>query len=216
MLLQARDEETGQAMSDTQIRDEIITLLIAGHETVASALTWTWYLLSLHPAVRARLKNEVDTVLGIRPPTSADLPNLPYTAQVFSEALRLFPPAWVITRHASGPDMLDGYEIPAGALVILSPYALHRHPEFWPNPEGFDPERFVPGNPPARFSYIPFGGGPRLCIGNTFAQIEASLILARLTQYYRLDLIPGEKVQVDALVTLRPHGGLRMRLAAGK
>lgn len=211
MLLRARDEETGQSMSDRQVRDEILTLLIAGHETVASALTWTWYLLSLHEESRQRLQAEVRSGLGMRSPTTADLQLLPYTAQVFSEALRLFPPAWLITRSAIEADSLGEYPIPAGSLMIISPYVLHRSPEFWPNPEGFDPGRFAQ-EPSRRFAYIPFGAGPHLCIGSGFAQVEAQLILARISQAFRLDLLPGEKVQVDALVTLRPHQGLKMRL----
>lgn len=212
MLLRARDEETGKPMEDRQVRDEVITLLIAGHETVASALTWTWYLLSLYPAAGEKLRAEAGSLPGDGLPSAAGLDALPYTNQVFSEALRLYPPAWLITRQARAVDELDGYPIPAGALVILSPYALHRRPDFWPNPEGFDPDRFAEGSTPPRFAYIPFGGGPRLCIGNIFAQTEAALILARVSQCYRLDLLPGAHPKVDALVTLRPHGGMPMRL----
>ncbi|NMB87618.1 MAG: cytochrome P450 [Chloroflexi bacterium] len=213
-LLQARDEHSGQAMTLTQVRDEVITLLIAGHETVASALTWSWYLLAQHPAAREELEAELERVLHGRPPGTADLPALEYTALVFHEALRLYPPAWVITRQALAGDEACGYRIPAGALVIISPYVLHRHPRLWPDPERFDPLRFVedPQCSRPRFSYIPFGSGPRLCIGNHFALVEAQLILAAVAQRFRLELDPGQDVQVDALVTLRPRRGLPMRL----
>jgi cytochrome P450 len=152
--------------------------------------------------------------LGGRLPTSADLSSLPYTAQIFSEALRLYPPAWVITRRAVEEDELLGYPIPVGALVIISPYAVHRRPDFWPDPEAFRPERFSPENEAARqrFSYIPFGGGPRLCIGSHFAAVEAHLIMAMVAQQFQLELAPTEAVQVDALVTLRPRSGMPMLL----
>jgi len=214
MLLRARDEQTGQPMSEEQVRDEVITLLIAGHETVASALTWSWYLLAQHPQVWEKLHAEVSSVLQDRLPTTADLPSLPYTAQVFSEALRLYPPAWLITRKAAEEDEIEGYRIPKGALIIISPYVIHRHPKYWENPLTFDPERFseARGKSHPRYAYIPFGGGPRLCIGSQFAQVEATLILAMVTQRYRLELPRGSQVKVDALVTLRPHGGLAMRV----
>lgn len=212
MLLQARDSESGRPMSDQQIRDEIITLLIAGHETVASALTWSWYLLALTPGVWQNLRAEVEGTLSNRLPGSADLDRLSYTGQVFSEALRLYPPAWLITRRAIAADELRGYPIPPGALMIISPYVIHRHPGFWPQPEEFAPERFseeAEARQP-RYAYIPFGGGPRLCIGSNFARVEGKLILAMVTQRFRLELLPEAQVQVDALVTLRPHGGLEM------
>lgn len=214
MLLQARDEETGQPMTDLQVRDEVLTMLIAGHETVASALTWTWYLLSQNPAARARLKEEVRTVLGSRLPNSADLPSLPYTAQVFSEALRLYPPAWVITRRAVEADELMGYPVPVGALMIMSPYVVHRLPDHWADPLAFRPERFSPESEVGRhrYAYIPFGGGPRLCIGSHFAAVEAHLIIAMVTQRFCLELDPSADVQVDALVTLRPRVGMPMKL----
>jgi cytochrome P450 len=210
MLLQARDEETGQPMSDEHVRDEVLTMLIAGHETVASALTWTWYLLAGSPDARACLGEEVQRALKGRMPTTADLPALPYTAQVFSEALRLYPPAWVITRRAIEADELLGYPVPEGALVIISPYAVHRRPDFWEDPQAFHPERFGRASEQHRFAYIPFGGGPRLCIGSGFAAVEAHLIMAMVAQRFELELAPSARVQVDALVTLRPHDGLPM------
>ncbi|MEZ4646789.1 MAG: cytochrome P450 [Chloroflexota bacterium] len=180
MLLAARDEESGQGLSDDEIRDEMITLLIAGHETVASALTWGWYLLSLHPTVRTRMEAEVDGVLNGRFPTPADLDQLPFTRQIFDETLRLYPPAWLITRRALADDEIGRHTIPARSILILSPYVTHRHPAYWPNPLGFDPERFETAvhKERPRYAYIPFGGGPRLCIGDRFALLEAPLIMA--------------------------------------
>lgn len=214
MFLQARDEETGEGMSDAQIRDEMMTLLIAGHETVASALTWGWYLLSMNPTVRVRLEAELDAVLHGRSPTVADLPDLPYTRAVFEETLRLYPPAWLITRRAIDADEIGGVTIPPRALMILSPYVTHRHPDYWPNPLGFDPDNFLGDavRQRPRFAYIPFGGGPRLCIGDGFALLEAQLMIATIAQRFRLNLVPGHPVKVDALVTLRPHAGLLMAL----
>ena len=214
MLLQARDPDNGQPMSRQQLRDEVITLLIAGHETVASALTWTFYLLAKSPATVAALQAEVQQVLGGRLPTSADLPKLTLTGQIFDEALRLYPPAWLITRKSLAVDRLDGREVLPGALFIISPYAVHRHPQVWTEPEAFDPGRFAADadRQRPRFAYIPFGGGPRLCIGNHFALTEARLILAMVAQRFLLELPPGSKVIPDPLVTIRPHGGLPMRL----
>jgi cytochrome P450 len=215
MLLQARDEETGQPMSDLHVRDEVLTMLIAGHETVASALTWTWYLLAGQPEARQRLRSEVECVLGGREPGVQDLAQLSYTGQVFAEALRLYPPAWVITRRAEEMDEIQGYSIPAGALVIMSPYVVHRSPDFWENPLAFLPTRFDVEREARqhRFAYIPFGGGPRLCIGSHFATLEATLIMAMVTQRFWLELGAEKPVEMDALVTLRPHGGMPMRLA---
>ncbi len=215
MLIEARDEESGGAvLTDRQIRDEIITLLIAGHETVASALTWSWYLLAQHNEIWEQMRDEVSRLSADRPPCYTDLERLPFTAAVFSEALRLYPPAWLITRKALGEDELGGQKIPAGSLIVISPYVIHRHPQFWEDAEVFLPQRFLNGRERAipRYAYIPFGGGPRLCIGNNFAMIEGSLILAGVTQRYRLELAAERPVRVDPLVTLRPHHGLPMRL----
>lgn len=212
MLLAARDEETGEGMSDRQVRDEVMTLLIAGHETVASALAWTWYLIARAPEVERKLHAEVDAVLGGRLPSAADLPRLMYTRQVFEEALRLYPPAWIITRKTLAADVLGGYPIPAGALVVLSPYVTQRRPDLWENPEAFDPERFAParaaGRP--RFAYFPFGGGARLCIGNHFALVEAQLIIASVAQRFHLRLASDHPVEPEPSVTLRPRHGLLM------
>lgn len=213
MFLAARDEETGKTMSDRQVRDEVMTMLVAGHETVASALTWTWMLLAQNPPARERLERELSTVLGGAMPSSAQIPALEVTGQTFHEALRLYPPAWVISRKAIEDDEVGGYPIPSGALVIISPYAVHRRLDLWPEPEAFRPERFAVQSTENRnrHAFIPFGAGPRLCIGNQFAQIEAVLILAALAQRFRLDLV-GPAPAVESLVTLRPHGGLPMRI----
>jgi cytochrome P450 len=214
MLLKARDPETGSAMTPEQVRDEVITILIAGHETVASALTWSWYLLAKHPAQWEQMHAEGKRVLGDEPPTTGDLADIPYTGQVFSEALRLYPPAWLITRKSIEADRIDNIDIQPGALIILSPYTIHRHPEFWQNPEEFNPERFSQGQEKSRprFAYIPFGGGPRLCIGDQFAMIEAQLIMAMVTQRFRLELLPHRPVEADPLVTIRPKHGLPMKV----
>jgi len=214
MLLKARDPESGSPMTPEQVRDEVITILIAGHETVASALTWSWYLLAKHPQQWEQMRAEVSSVLGARLPSTGDLKDLPITGQVFSEALRLYPPAWLITRKSLEADQIDGIDIPPGALIIISPYTIHRHPAYWEHTESFDPSRFSPEqekNRP-RFAYIPFGGGPRLCIGDQFAIIEAQLILAMVTQRFRLELLPHRPVEADPLVTIRPKHGLPMKV----
>ena len=214
MLLHLRDAETGESMDDHQLHDEVITLLLAGHETTAIALSWTWYLLAGHPEVESRLRAELDAVLGGRVPTSDDLAQLTYTRMVIEEAIRLYPPAWSILRRAVGDDQIGRYRIPAGTSIFISPYAVHRHPDFWENPEAFDPERFTPERCAARphFAYIPFGGGPRQCIGNTFALTEAELILATVAQRYHLRALPGQTVRPNPLITLRPQGGLPVLL----
>ena len=216
-LLEARDEQSGVGMTDRQLRDEVITLLIAGHETVASALIWTWYLLSQNPPAADRLRLELAQVVGGRVPAADDLPNLPYTRMVFEEALRLYPPAWMISRKALAEDKIDCGEthiIPANALVIISPYIIHRHPTYWESPDIFNPERFtldkISGRP--HFSFIPFGGGPRLCIGDNFARFEAQLIIASIAQRFRLELLGNPQIEPEPLVTLRPKHGLSMRI----
>jgi cytochrome P450 len=214
LLMEARDEETGQAMSDRQLRDEVITLFIAGHETTANALAWTFYLLAKHPEAEERLRNELDEVLGgsHRTPTVADLPRLPYARMVVEEAMRLYPPAWITDRQAIAEDEIRGHRIPKGAHVVISPYVTHRLPDLWEDPERFDPERFSPENSVGRprYAYFPFGGGPRQCIGKGMALVEAQLILATVAHRYRLRLASDRPVQPEALVTLRPHGGLPM------
>lgn len=210
MLMLTRDEETGETMNDRQLRDEVMTLMLAGHETTATTLTWTWYLLSEHPDVARRLREELAAVLGGRTPTMSDVPNLVYTRMVIEESLRLYPPAWVTVRKVDNDDIIGGYHIPAGSTVVVSAYVLHRNPTFWPDPERFDPERFTPERVAERprFAYIPFSAGPRQCIGNTFALVEAQLILATIAQRYHLDVAPGHRVAPEPLITLRPKGGM--------
>jgi cytochrome P450 len=212
LLMDARDEETGEAMSDKQLRDEVVTLFVAGHETTANALTWASYLLSTHVAVGRQLHAEVDETLQGRVPTAADLPNLTYTRMVIDETLRLYPPAWVTNRRAIEDDIVCGYRIPADATISISPYVTHRDPTLWENPEGFDPDRFAPersaGRP--RYAYFPFGGGPRQCIGKGFALLESTLVLALLAQRYELQLVPGRRVETEAMATLRPRYGMWM------
>ena len=214
MLLAARDEETGDKMSDEQLRDEVLTLVLAGHETTANALSWTWYLLSQHPEVERKLHAELDEVLGGRPPTMADLVNLNYTGMVIDEAMRIYPPVWAIGRAAIEDDEIMGYRIARGSNVMLSQWLTHRHPSYWENPERFEPERFsaerAVGRP--RYAYFPFSGGPRQCIGNIFALTEANLILAAVAQKYRPRLVPGHRVEPYPLITLRPRYGLTMTL----
>jgi len=214
MLLSAQDEETGQGMNDRQVRDEVMTLLLAGHETTANTLTWTWYLLSQSPEIEHRLHAEVNEVLGGRVPTVADLPELKYTRMVLEEVLRLYPPTPILSRKAIAADELQGYRIAANSMIMISPYAVHRHPALWEEPDRFDPERFTPKYAGARppYAYFPFGGGPRICIGNNFAMMEAQLILATVAQRYQLRLVPGHPVEPQMVVTLRPRYGLPMTL----
>jgi cytochrome P450 len=214
LLLKRCDEETGQRMSDEQLRNETLTLLLAGHETTANALSWTWYLLSKHPAVQRRLAEEIAEVLGGRIPSEEDLPRLCYTAMVFKEAMRLYPPIWIMERRALAEDTIGGYTIPAGSSVVISPYVTHRDSRFWENPEGFDPDRFAPPNAETRdpHCYIPFGLGQRLCIGNHFASMEAQVVLAMTMQAFRLDLVARHPVEPNPGITLRLKKGLPMIL----
>jgi cytochrome P450 len=207
-------EVDGTRMTDTQVRDEVVTLLVAGHETVASSLTWTSLLLAQHPKAQERLHGEVDLVVGARPPAYADLASLPWTGQVVEEALRLYPPAWVITRRANADDVVLGHRVPAGALVILCPWVTQRDGQWWDQPQAFRPERFAPAERASqvRGTYFPFGAGPTLCIGRDFALVESVLLLATIAQRYAFEELPGQVVQPDPLVTIRPRGGLPLRL----
>jgi cytochrome P450 len=212
MLLHATDEETGESMSDKQLRDEVMTVFLAGHETTANTLAWTLYLLSQHPDVEERLAAEVDSALSGRTPTFGDVPSLPYTKMVIEESLRLYPPAYAVSRQALEGDEIAGYQIPKDGGVLMSPWVTHRHPAFWDEPERFDPERFAQERAAARprFAYFPFGGGPRQCIGNEFALMETQLVLAMIAQRFRLRLAPGHAVVPEPLITLRPQGALAM------
>ncbi|MDP9362486.1 MAG: cytochrome P450, partial [Acidobacteriota bacterium] len=213
MLLLALDEEgDGGGMTDRQLRDEAMTLFLAGHETTANALAWTWYLLAKNPTVLDALHRELDAVLGDRPPVPADYIRLPYTEMVVAESMRMFPPAWAVSRLAVEDVMIGEWLVPRGAVVVASQAVTHRDPRWWPDPDRFDPLRFTAEAKTARpkLAYFPFGAGPRICIGEGFAWMEAVLILATLAQRWRLELISRD-VQPQASITLRPKGGIRMR-----
>ncbi len=214
MLVSARDAETGEGMSDRQIRDEVMTIFLAGHETTANTLAWVWHLLGEHPQVDAAFRAEVSQVLAGRPPTAEDVPNLPYTGMVVSEALRLYPPAWMFARVLAEDDTLGGYLLPTGAMLMISPFVTHRDPRWWPDPDRFDPQRFTPEQAKARprFAYFPFSGGPRVCIGEPFAWQEAILVMALVAQTYQLRPVPGHKVEPQPMSTLRPRRGVMVKL----
>jgi cytochrome P450 len=213
MLLLAQDEEgDGGSMTDQQLRDEAMTLFVAGHETTANALTWTWYLLSQHPDVEARLHAEIDTVLGGALPTAADVARLPYTEMVFAESMRLYPPAWTLGRRVLSDYQIAQYVVPANAIVLMSPWVMHHDPRFFPDPYKFNPDRWTLEARESRpkFSYFPFGGGPRVCIGEQFAWMEGALLIATIAQHWKMRLAPGQRVEPKAMITLRPRYGMRM------
>lgn len=213
-LLQARDEETGQGMDDQQLRNQVITLLLAGYETTANALTWTWYLLAQNPGQADRMRSEVVQVLRGRAPASEDLTRLPYTRMVFEESLRMYPPAWVLGRKALGEDEIGGYRVPIGTIIAISPYVVHRHPSFWNEPDRFDPQRFTAerSNGRHRFAYLPFGAGPRQCIGNTLALLEAQIILSMIASHFDLALVPDQDIHPQPLFILRPDRPVLMQV----
>jgi cytochrome P450 len=214
MLIAAQDEESGAGMTDRQIRDEAMTLFLAGHETTAQLMTWTWYLLSRTPFVEARLHAELDEVLGDRPPTVEDIPDLRYTQMVLAEALRMYPPAYVLGRLALEDVRIRGFDVPAGSTVLMSPYVVHHDPRWYPEPFRFDPGRFTQEATASRprSAYLPFGAGPRLCIGEGFAWMEAKLLLATIAQRWRLRVPPSHAVELQPMVTLRPRGGMPVRV----
>jgi cytochrome P450 len=214
VLLAAAGEEGGARMSDKQLRDEMMTLFLAGHETTANAMTWTWYLLSRHPEVEAKLAEELRRVLAGRAPSVEDLPKLPYTEMVIREALRLYPPVPGVGREPIEDVTLAGYNVAKGSLVLVNIYAIQHDERFFDEPERYDPDRFAPGweERIPRHAYLPFGGGPRVCIGNGFAMMEARLILATVAQRYKLSLDLGETIKPIQLVTLRPSGPVRMKI----
>jgi cytochrome P450 len=216
MLLLAQDEDGGGGMPDELVRDEALTLFLAGHETTANALTWTWYLLSQNPECEARFHAEVDEVLQGRAPGYDDLPNLKYTEKVLAESMRLFPPVWGIGRMATETVRLSDVEIGPKSIVIVSPYVMHRNAKYYTEPERFDPERWTPEAKKARpqFSYFPFGGGSRLCIGERFAWMEGVLILATVAQKWKFRLDPDQKVEPQPIITLRTKYGMRMAVEA--
>lgn len=214
MLLEARDVDTGEVMGDRQLRDEVITFLLAGHETTAHALSWTFALLARNPSAGRKLRAELDVVLRGRAPRIEDLPKLTYTRMVLDEVLRLYPPSVILPRQANQEDIVGGYRVPENTAIVLSQYVTHRHAEFWPEPELFDPERFAPETAASRhkFAYLPFGAGPRICIGQQFALLEAQVILAQMAQSFDWELVSGETLEKEVAVTLRPRGGLRLLL----
>jgi cytochrome P450 len=211
-MLASHDGPSGRGMSDTELRDQVLTVIMAGHETTAKALTWTLYLIDRHREVAARVRAEVDGVLAGRTPEVGDIPRLVMCRRAIEESMRLYPPVWLISRRAAGADVIGGYDVAPGTLVCVSPYALHRHPDYWDAPEDYIPDRFAPQQVAARPShlYLPFGGGPRICIGQHFAMAEAVLVLATLMQAVRLELAAGFLVETEALVTLRPRHGMVM------
>jgi enediyne biosynthesis protein E7 len=214
MLMSARDKETGAPMSDRELIDEVMTLVVAGHETTASGLNWTWYLLSQNPEAEARLHAEVDAAPDMPTPSLAQMESLAYTQQVVNEALRLYPPGWLLSRRTIEADVLGGYDIPAGANVLLPLYLLHRDGRFWKDPERFWPERFAPEHEAERprFSYMPFAAGPRHCIGETFALYEMLMHLYKVARRYRLTYVPDKPLELEAQINLRTLHPLHMRL----
>jgi len=216
ILLDARDATTGEPLSDREIRDEVMTMLMAGHESTSVALTWAWYLLDRHRNSFDAVRDEVATEVGDRPVELADLARLRTTSMVIDETLRLYPPAWSTTRAPLVDDVIGGRRIPRGKFVIVSPYMTHRHPAFWEDAESFRPERFRDGIPTGadRFSYFPFGGGPRQCMGAQFALMEAKIVLATLAGRFRPTMVRDHVIGIDPQVTLRPLGGMPMRLAS--
>ena len=216
MLLSARDKETGRPMSDAELIDEILTLIVAGHETTASGLNWTWYLLSQHPEAEARLHAELDAAPELPAPSLVQVEALAYTQQVINEALRLYPPGWVLSRRTIEADVLGGYPVPARTNVLLPLYLVHRHPRFWKDPEVFWPERFAPEHEAERprFAYMPFAAGPRHCIGETLALFEMYVHLYKVARRYRLRYVPDKPLELEAQINLRTRHPLHMRLEA--
>ncbi len=213
-LMEARDSETGERMSDKQLHEEAIGMLQLGHDTIGETLAWIWYLLSLHPEVERKLHAEVTSVLGDRTPRVEDLERLTYARLIVHECLRLFPPVWVVPRDAINDDEIGGYRIPAGSTILLCPYLTHRHPAFWHNPEAFDPDRFLPEQAAhrPRHAYFPFGGGPRMCMGVDIAMMEILLILSMIVRKYRLHLVSGHHEEAECILDMIPRFGVRVTL----
>jgi cytochrome P450 len=212
-LVDAYRDEPDASLRRKRLQDEVLTLLLAGHETTASTLSWTWYLIDRHPEVAERMRAEAIAVLGDRTPRFEDLHALTYTGMVIQEAMRMYPPVWALTRRALRADEVGGYRVPAGADVMISPYTLHRNPAFWPDPQRFDPQRFEPTGAVAaahRYAYIPFGAGPRVCVGSHLGTLEATLVAAMVARRFRLELPPGQQAQPEAMLSLRVRGGLKM------
>ncbi|MEM7154548.1 MAG: cytochrome P450 [Myxococcota bacterium] len=214
MLMGATDDSGTERMSDQQLRDEVMTLFMAGHETIATAMSWTWMLLHEHPEIAREVRAEAQSVLGGWAPGFDDLPKLTYTGRVVDEVMRLYPPAWIVEREAVADDQLGPWSIPAGTTVAVSPWLMHRHPDLWERPEHFDPDRFTAERAADRpkHAYLPFGAGPRICIGNHFALMEAKIILATMIQRYDIELVDPDAIVLDPRVTLRPRNGMPARI----
>ena len=212
-LMLARDEETGESMSDTHLRDEVMTMMVAGHETTANALSWLWVLLDHHPEEQERLRAELHEATGGRPPTVGDLAQLHRMKAVIFETMRLYPPAWMFDRRALGPDELGGTPVRKGDLVIFCPYAIHRLPELWPDPEAFQPERFAGGRKPANmYAYLPFSAGPRTCLGNNFAVVEMQIIVGTMLSRFRVRRADHTPIEPQPRVTLRTSRPVMLHL----
>jgi cytochrome P450 len=212
MLLWAQDEEGGEGLTDVQVRDEAMTLFLAGQESTANSLVWTWYLISQHPDVEEKLHDEIHSVLGERLPAVDDLQKLVFTRMVFSESLRLYPPAWTVVRRAIEDYQVDGYVVPSGADIYMSEYVVHHDPRFFPDPFKFDPERWTQdqGSSLPQFAYFPFGGGPRRCVGESFAWMEGMMVIATIASKWKMHLVPGQTIVPKALITIRPKRGMKM------
>jgi cytochrome P450 len=214
MLMDAVDEETGECMSNLQLRDECMTIFLAGHETTSLSLSWFWMLMDQHPEEEQKLRDELKSVLNGRTPEFADIPKLKYTKQLIEETMRLYPPAWTIGRKSLAADEIDGYKIKPAQNMMLMTYQVHRHPDYWQDPDRFNPERFSEENAKniKKFAYFPFGGGPRLCIGNSFAMMEMQLVIATLAQRFKFRRTEQSEIIKDPLITMRPKNGIKMRV----
>ncbi|MDA2919769.1 cytochrome P450 [Desulfobacterota bacterium AH_259_B03_O07] len=212
MLLSAQDEEGGEGLTNLQVRDEAMTLFLAGQESTANSLVWTWYLISQHPEVEERLHDELNSVLGDRLPSIDDLKNLVYTRLVFTESLRLYPPAWTVVRRAIEDCPVDGYVVSPGSDIYMSQYVVHHDPRFYPEPFRFDPERWTQDQSSSlpQFAYFPFGGGPRRCIGESFAWMEGVMLIATIASRWKMHLVPGQNIAPRPLITIRPKYGMKM------
>lgn len=214
LLLEARDDDA-KGMSEQQLRDEVTSVLVAGYESTAVTLTWTFYLLSQHPDVEQKLRDEIQSVLGGRAPELADLARLEYVRRVLHESMRCYPAFWAMTRETVADDEIGGHAIPAGSLVVVSPFVTHKHPEFWEDPDRFDPDRFSEERSAGRhrYAYLPFGAGPRVCIGERQAMLVLQLSLVAILQRYHLDPVPGQRIEIHTAMTIRPKYGLKMHVS---
>ncbi len=214
MLIETRYADSGKSMSIEQIKDEAVIMYVAGHETSAIALTWMWYLLASHPEIEEKVLAHLDEVLGEKKPAFADLRNSDYTLQVIEETMRLYPPAWITDREALEDDMIDGYQVKKGQDVTVLIHAIHHSPEYWDEPEAFRPERFSAENKKKQepYTYLPFGGGPRQCIGNNFALMEMQFVLMEMLRRYTFEVVPGQDIDIKPMITLRPKNGIKMRI----